>query len=506
MARRAQSLAQIVTLPAPKGGWNARDPMPAMKNDQAVILINMVPGPGGVDLRNGSAVHATGLGARVNSLMEYAGAGGGDKLFAAAGVKLFEVSSAGAVDPDNPVIGDLASDFFVHTMFANSGGSFLTACNGFDPVKQYDGTDWTAPSITGVDSEDLWFVHPHARRLWFIEKNSTRLWYLEADAIQGAASELDVGSALSLGGHLMAMASWTRDGGSGPDDLLVVASSKGELILYSGIDPDTEDWAKVGTFRIPPPIGRRCFIKFGADLAIVTSQGVLPLSSVLAAQGSEINSRAITNFVEGAFNQAYIVGGQLIGWQAVEYARKQLFIVNVPKVNGLDFEQYVMNSATKRWCKFTGWPASCWALMGDKLYFGTPDGRILVLTDDYLDDGQPIQFDALPAFYDYGNANQKFFKQARGLFTAARGTDPPFEMKVDYDLSPATVSQGDIPQGGSPWGSPWGSSWGPPVVSVSSFQSIVGYGVVGSPRLRGVSRSAVKWHQTTILFEVGGPF
>jgi hypothetical protein len=87
---------------------------------------------------------------------------------------------------------------------------------------------------------------------------------------------------MSKGGFLMAMATWTVDGGQGPDDLAAFITSKGQVILYKGTDPTNANaWAMVGVFDLPPPIGRRCFMRFGADVILITSQGALPLSQAL---------------------------------------------------------------------------------------------------------------------------------------------------------------------------------------------------------------------------------
>ena len=75
---------QVTTLPAPTGGWNARDNIAKMKPEDAVRLVNLFPGVASVDLRGGYSAHVTGLPAQVETLMEYSG-GATDKMFAASG-------------------------------------------------------------------------------------------------------------------------------------------------------------------------------------------------------------------------------------------------------------------------------------------------------------------------------------------------------------------------------------------------------------------------------------
>lgn len=76
-----RQVSRVATIPAPIGGWNARDPMPAMKSTDAVILDNMIPGTGGVEFRNGYVKHVEGITAAIGSLMEYRATNGQSQLF-----------------------------------------------------------------------------------------------------------------------------------------------------------------------------------------------------------------------------------------------------------------------------------------------------------------------------------------------------------------------------------------------------------------------------------------
>jgi hypothetical protein len=476
-----------------------------MAANEAVVLVNLIPGDQGAEMRFGCQEHAAGIAARINTLMPYSAPSGANKLFAASGAHIYNVTSEAAVDPGISEVDGLGSDLFSHTNFGNDGGNYLICCNGVDPVQSYDGTSWAEPSISNITSDDLNYVVPHAERLWFIEKQSLSGWYLDPDAIAGPATEFSIAGIVNHGGSLVALASWTRDGGAGSDDVMVFLTDQGEIVLFSGTDPSAaETWSKVGLFKIAPPVGKRCVVKAGADLAIITSQGVVPLSTILPAPISQEAKVAITNKIEGAFNKAYLSAGSVQGWQIIEYPRRRLMLVNVPLSNGTTFEQFTMNVSTGAWTKFKSWDATCWAMSGENAYFATVDGRVMALTDDYTDDGEPIEVDCLMAFSDYGTPAKKQFLQVKPLFTALQGTDTPIEMKTDYDLSPSTLTQALIPSSGTPWESPWSSTWGAPVVSVANPQSVGGYGQVGAPRINLASRTALIWHETVVLYQVGG--
>src|ERR1700744_5335382 len=82
---RRQQIGRTAIVPAPIGGWNARDALAAMDATDAAILTNWWPSTSGVELRQGSTTWATGLGNQVNSLMQYNPASGTSKLFGGAG-------------------------------------------------------------------------------------------------------------------------------------------------------------------------------------------------------------------------------------------------------------------------------------------------------------------------------------------------------------------------------------------------------------------------------------
>lgn len=502
-----KQVARIGEVPAPIRGWNSRDPLSAMDPQDAVILENFIPTTGGVDMRHGWSEWCTGLGDSVETLMEYHSTAGVSTLFGAAGTSIYDVTSEGVVGA--AVVTSTGNARWQHTMFSTTGGDFLVCANGAASVRNYDGSSWTTPSITGVTSADLISVTAHANRLWFIEKDTLDMWYLPTSSISGAATKYPLGSISKIGGELVALASWTRDGGSGSDDVLVCITSRGEVMLFSGTDPSSiNTWQLVGTFRIPEPIGYRCVVKAGADVAIITSQGVLPMSTVLPAPESSKQQGAYTDRIKGAFNRAYTVGRSLYGWQLIEYPRGGIAIVNVPIASGEQFEQFVMNSLTGAWCKFDGIDAVCWSLSGDDLYFGDHEGNVCKYGTQFQDGDDPIEGLMLPAFSHFGVNVNKRFTMARPILQAADGSVVPVVVKVDYDTSETPTAIVDVPAGGSAWDvSPWDTSpWGPGIITMRKWQSLSGVGTVGSVMLNVSTRNQIRVNHIDILFEPGGPW
>lgn len=79
-------------IPAPVGGWNARDALDKMPAEDAVKLVNMIPRAGYVQSRGGYQVHADGLGASVETLIPWRGST--EKMLAAADGKVWDVTTS----------------------------------------------------------------------------------------------------------------------------------------------------------------------------------------------------------------------------------------------------------------------------------------------------------------------------------------------------------------------------------------------------------------------------
>jgi hypothetical protein len=81
--------------------------------------------------------------------------------------------------------------------------------------RNFDGTTWTTPSITGVTSATLINVASYKTRLWFVQKDTTKAWYLGTSSISGAATSLEMGDKFREGGKLLHIGSLSRDSGAG---------------------------------------------------------------------------------------------------------------------------------------------------------------------------------------------------------------------------------------------------------------------------------------------------
>lgn len=438
--RKAKSRAK--TFLAPTKGWYALENIAAAKPGTATVLENFFPRSETVDLRAGWAEHSdTGETTPVDSLMPYHGPSGVDMLFGATGDTIFDVtSSSGAAS----TITSLTNARLESVNFSTSGGHYLYCVNGADTAKAFDGSVWSTPAITGVTSDTFTNVNVFKRRLFFAIKDSLSFAYLPVDSIAGAATSFAMGSIFPLGGHLVAIGTWTFDGGSGPDDHIVFLTSKGQVAIYQGSDPsDANQWSHVGTYDLPIPVGKRCMLKVGGDIYIITAEGVLPLAKSLVLDKAAVSNFAMTRNIAPVMNTSARRYGDNFGWQLIAYPKGTMAILNVPLDEGTQQQQYVMNTITGAWCKFTNQNANCWTVFRDRLFFGGNDGKVYEADSAASDGGAEIVGSMRLSDDSFGSqASLKHWHMIRvNLYADGRAT-PLIGMNTDYEnVAPTGVVQ-----------------------------------------------------------------
>lgn len=486
-----------------------------MSRGDAVLLRDFFPDVADVTLRKGMASHLTAVqdsavDVQVETLVSYRPPTGGHKLWAFAGTKAFDATTAGAA-PAATLTG-LTNARWQTSNFTTSGGNFLLCVNGADNMRIYDGTSWTTitgvstPAITGVNTNTLIHVNVHKARVWYTQAGTLDAWYAGVGAFAGAVTKFSLGSIFRKGGFLMAMGTWTIDGGNGVDDLAVFITSQGEVAVYQGSDPSSAStWALVGIFNIGEPVGRRCLQKYGGDLLMITKDGVVPASKALI--NSRVSNRiALTDRISGAMANAVKLYGANFGWEVTQYPGGNMLVLNVPVAAGLQ-KQYVMNTTTGAWCEFSHWYANCFEIHNGDLYFGTL-GAVRKAWTGTSDLGANIVGEAIGAFeFPNGRAGSAQVN----LIQPVIGWDSnlsEFLIGVDSDYVVNTPTGAiSFPSGvGSLWDAGlWDSAvWGGDIVLNKQWYTVFGNGYSFAPHLKVSTKSAtVRWSATTYLYLPG---
>lgn len=421
--------ANGASIPAPVGGWDAISPLAQMPAKNAVELVNWFPQPGYIEVRRGHVIQCdTGTASPVESLMGYMSQDTTkDILIAASGTSLFDVT--GSV-PSTLGTG-YANARWQFTDFAGTGGSFLWMVNGEDPPQYWNGAALVVPVITRSDGgspNDFINVTVYNSRLWCVAKNSTKAFYMPLDSVAGTATEFDVGNQFINGGYLQAIGTWATTTTDGPQEFIAFISSQGDVAIYIILDPTTSGGIVYrGRSEISQPVGNRCITKIGGDLGVITLDGVLPLSQVLAYDKAALIGASITKNIRQAITQAVRTGKDFFGWQLHSYPRNTMAILNVPTIENSTQQQYVMNTVTGAWGQFEGQNGSCWEVFHDKPYFGGNDGVVREADVSGGDENQTLTASLLQAFNYFGSRGQ--LKQ----FTTIR---PNITIDANYPVQP----------------------------------------------------------------------
>ncbi len=472
------------SVPAPIEGWDAISPIADMSPKRAVHLINWFPQPDWVEVRRGYIRHAnTGTALPVETLAAYQGIASA-KLWAASNDSIFDVTSG---SPSSAAVTGLTNARFQYINFATTGGNFLYMVNGADIPQYYNGSAWLTAAITVIDPTTIIGVNAHKKRLWFTLNNSSDAAYLPLDSIQGAAVKFPVGPLFTKGGFLMSIGTWSIDAGTGPDDYLVFVSSRGQVAIYSGTDPSSATtWSLVGVFDMGAPIGRRCLTRVGADIAIISIDGVVPLSRAMIFERAAVQKVALTERIQRVMNQSARNYMENFGWQLISYPRGTRAILNVPIAENDQQEQYVMNTLSGAWCRFTGMNANCWELLDDRLYFGGNDGRVYEADRGGTDVGQIMRADMQTAFNYFSQRGiQKHWTMCRPLLTTDQSIQPGIAFNVDFQENAPIFVPTSVTNPQAQWDvAEWDvDAWGGDIVTRGDWTTVSGVGYCASIRM-----------------------
>ncbi len=442
----AQQKAQIQTFPPPVGGWNARDSLPNMAPTDAVLLVNMLPQPAQVVTRGGNAVWSASFASPVQTIIPYnAATVGSKKLFAASGTAIWDITTAGT---NTSVVSGMTNAWWQWVNFATSAGQFLQLVNGVDTMQTWNGTAWTAtPSFNAgaLLSNTLINLCVYNSTMYYVQENTLGFWYAPAQTIFSTTlTYQNMAAWCPRGGYCMAMASWTVDGGQGPQDYLVAITSEGEVVVWQGlafsIAIGTAGYmAFVGSYYIGRPLGRRCFLKYGGDLLVLTERGLFPMSTGL--QSATIDKRVgLTDKIEPAYVALAQTTFGTNGWQIESNFGDQFLIVNVPTTPP---QQLVMQYQTKGWANWTGWKANCFLYYNGLLYYGDADHVYecyVGSTDTVAGVAGTIYATVLPAFTQLKIlGQQKHVKMVRP-YLEANGSSVGFNIAAAVDYNIPTVA------------------------------------------------------------------
>jgi hypothetical protein len=498
------------TIVAPVGGLNGRDALANMAEVDAYEMVNLFPGTSTCVVREGCEIHQAPVGAPVTSLETFA-SGTGQKLLAFAAPNVWNVT---VKDVKTSLKADLVQDAVVATMFSTvaDAAQFLIVTTGSDTPFQYNGTTITNLALTGLVHGDIAqkinFVCNYKLRLYFGIEGRLGFYYLPPGAIQGALEWFDLAQLSHYGGYLQAIATYSEDAGAGPDDYIIFITSRGECIVFNGLDPgDAAAWDIVGRYKAGAPIGKKCVWDYAGDLLILTSEGVQQFSAIKKLADTRYEATALSSKL-GDILLDLNVNRDIHGWSMIVWPSGGKLVVNVPATTTRlgAYKHFVMNTTTQAWTVFDSreWDAQCFGVFEKKLYFGRYDGSIRVVQGTY-DNGESISFHAKQAYNYFKTPQRKQFHWAQFLVKSEAEVALASRLSVDFiENTPVTEPNPLGSGGGAEWDiAYWDQDyWGYGPYTQRWIAPYGNYGIAASHWLTGqVAGATFEWYSTEHVFQ-----
>jgi hypothetical protein len=350
-------------------------------------------------------------------------------------------------------------------------------------------------------------------RVFLGQAGQLGFYYLAVGAIQGAASYFDLSQQSLRGGTLVAIASFSEEAeGTGPTDYVVFATSEGEYIMYGGTDPsNSANWGLVGRYVGAPPIGKKGWFKFRSDVYFITEEGILSLTEIRQMGESQKTTEYLTSKL-GRLWDTTIQFNTVHGWGGMIYPRGSAIIINVPNTSSIagTYIQYVMNTTTFAWTRYTGWNGLCWALIGRRAYFGTNTGKVVLADEGFTDNGTNIIAVCRQAWETFddnqgmGDADKHFHfatfaMQSDGVPQLAAA------LNVNFEDDPPSYTTGLLPNvAGAVWDvTAWDTDfWAGTTITQNVTIPVGKIGYTASAWMQAASTaSPIRWFATRIILE-----
>jgi len=438
---------ETITFPAPTRGLILNENESYMQPGAALIMDNWAPTMKGAKVRGGCTLWAQlPETTPIISAFSYASGTINRKMFYANAAKVYDVSTT------TPVLvkSGQTNGNYSTSQLANASGDYLIAVNdGGDFPIRFDGTSWTTLSAGQINASgpgstnvatgaNLTHVCKYRNRWFFIELNSMNAWYLPLNAVQGTLLMIPLSGAFTKGGKLLYCATWSIDAGDGIDDKIVFGSDLGEIVVFTGSDPSAAaSWKQEGRYDMSPPMGKNATLSIGGDLLVACVDGILPTSGAITKDRAELELAAITRSIKPMWRDE-VLAKRAWAWTMCKWDAYGGIFVTWP--GGAPGEQRcaIVNAATGAWARYTGWDATCFAKLGDDMFFGTQTGKIMQADRTGYDNGVPYVCTILGGWEVFKSPAQTItWKQARAVFSARSGEtfQPQISGALDYVIS-----------------------------------------------------------------------
>jgi hypothetical protein len=453
-------------MPGPSLGINAVDGLGEMSPLDAIYAFNLQPTEYGLRLRRGYREWSTAMSGEVRTVIPFEGSaedGSFDRIFVATENGIYDATLDGSTAEDLEIAFTFPTGragYGVYVTHTAADGSltmmYADEVNGLFDYNEVTGIWKQAPDPTGTPTppaaQDIVFIMSHKTRLWFVARDSSSLWYFAPDANTGDATEFTLSGKYKHGGYTVGLWNWTRDGGDGLDDLLVVLSRAGDIIVYQGTDPESVGaWDQKGQWFIGEvPNSRRLASEYGGELFILGAVGVFSMHD-LVTNNRDYQQSAPSYRISRLVREYIQLYKEEPEWALKQSPSDNFLMIVLPKLAADPDIQFVMDLTRRSWGTWRGVPATSADTWRGKYYIGD-SGRLLIsdgTTDNQTiagDLGNPIEFSLLTSYQTLNEPSvykRVQFIRAKGELAGAASivTRPIYDFDIDPSVdAPNPVS------------------------------------------------------------------
>ncbi len=464
MPKRSTAVSE--TLAPPLLGINAVDPVSNMEAMYALEGLNVISNNGQIKLRQGSNQIIPQLSASAGKIDLIANFGANVLMHGYSSLAIYDgvgndlSTSVSRFVGTNPVAAQFNGNLFFSSSQTTAGPTYH--------FYYWNGGSATLSDAAFTGAVDRYkFVTTYRNRLYFTygDVDPYVIAYGDPLAIAGTLTSFDLSTVMKDLSPIIFCGGMSRSGQE-TNEFFVIITSLGEVLVYAGASPEDVTWGLVNRYSIPRPVSKASIFYYGADILVLTYQGLLSLSSMMQGDlkiqylSEKINPLIIDilkTFSSNKTNLQFASGLVVLN--------KNLIILSLPtSTSGTDavMVQFVLDLTMGSWWKFTGLNGYSWANipievgLGDEyIGFGTINGKIFQALYDNLaglsQDISPVTGDVVPievklrwAFNYFGNRSLvKQFVQATPIINQIAGLDLTLDVDVDYSNTAATSTVTD---------------------------------------------------------------
>lgn len=512
---------QGIAMSGPVLGLDLTSPVDNMDPSHALELINVFPGNGMSSVRLGYSRLAKPSSSAIKFMGELPRPNGTKLLVAATDTALYSISTGGTVTNITKASPHTNGEF-TSVIFNNKIYLCNNAGTGTDQAQYWDGVAAQASNLafTGVSLENLCSVSSYRERLYFVERNSMNMWYGGLKVPGTAASALtsyDTSYTFKHGGYLIHAGSYTNQTASTSQNLFFACTSEGELAFWQGTDPSNltgaDPWTLVARYKVGKPLGFRAFVRVGADIWVITQQGIVPISALFQAD-PEMALKAVSEKINPLIASSAKAIPFSYLWGGYSWSVGRRVYITAP-ISSSSSWMLVYSMDSKGWTIFqlsqtTDGLSSC--VFNNLPHYGSSGGIVWTGETGYLDrvqtgiPGTAINFNIRTPFSFYGSrGNYKVFRDIRPVVQTQKGYS--FNLGLDLDFKKSVIiptvtsTAGDATE----WGDPWGSSWASSTDYVYDRYATRGQGYCASIRFSGaLNNVSLNIFSFEVRYEVGG--